>query len=166
MVVGDNKIEGDKKYRWITGDFDCHACSGTTRGKSPDGAHPGLYWKPLDATRLEPTIMMSPISPLPLTPTVNIGVELPPQRFFPSTTHILALCQYWFYNDSNLVKTSLCKVKNHFRHWIDLTTNPPIRTIRESLSQSNSMVTRSRQHRQEWLCQSGWINSKHYQLTD
>ena len=61
----------------------------------------------------------------------------------------------WFHNDSNF-QHCLVWGKNHSEHWIDLTTPAHPRTIRESLSQSNSMATTSRQHRQEWQCQRGW----------
>ena len=61
----------------------------------------------------------------------------------------------WFQNDSNF-QHCLVWGKNHSEHWIDLTTPAHPRTIRESLSQSNSMATTSRQHRQEWQCQRGW----------
>ncbi len=61
----------------------------------------------------------------------------------------------WFHNDNNF-HHCLVWGKNHSEHWIDLTTLAHPRTIRESLSQSNSMATTSRQHRQEWQCQRGW----------
>ena len=61
----------------------------------------------------------------------------------------------WFHNDSNF-QHCLVWGKNHSEHWIDLTAPAHPRTIRESLSQSNSMATTSRQHRQEWQCQRGW----------
>ncbi len=67
----------------------------------------------------------------------------------------------WFHNDSNF-QHCLAWGKNHSEHWIDLTTPAHPRTIRESLSQSNSMATTSRQDRQEWQCQRGWKYSKHY----
>ncbi len=50
MVVGDNKSIATKKQ------VNCWRfrlpwqCSGTTRGASPDRAHPGLHLKPLDVT--------------------------------------------------------------------------------------------------------------------
>jgi len=49
MVVADNEIDETKiqanrqRFRWPW------RCSGTTRGVSPDGAHPGLHLMPLDA---------------------------------------------------------------------------------------------------------------------
>jgi len=49
MVVGDNKLTTTKmqtncwQFRWPW------RCSGTTQGALPDGAHPGLHLKPLDA---------------------------------------------------------------------------------------------------------------------
>ena len=46
MLVGKNKSTAKTKSRQIEGNFEC---SGTTRGTSPDGAHPGLHSKPLDA---------------------------------------------------------------------------------------------------------------------
>ncbi len=60
----------------------------------------------------------------------------------------------WFHNDSNFQHCIVWR-KNHSEHWIELTTPAHPRTIRESLSQSNSMATRSWQHRQEWQCQKG-----------
>ena len=44
MVVGDNESTTTKMQanHW-------QLCSGTTWGASPDGAHPGLHPKPLDA---------------------------------------------------------------------------------------------------------------------
>ena len=48
------KIEEDKKCRQIAGNFDCQrGCSSTMQGTSPDGAHPGLHLKPLDAAILQ-----------------------------------------------------------------------------------------------------------------
>jgi hypothetical protein len=49
MVVGNNKLTATKmqanqwqfRLPW--------QCSGTTQGASPDGTHPGLHSKPLDA---------------------------------------------------------------------------------------------------------------------
>jgi len=40
-VSGGQRIDGNKTCRRINGN--------TTRGASPDGAHPGLHSKPLDA---------------------------------------------------------------------------------------------------------------------
>ncbi len=61
----------------------------------------------------------------------------------------------WFHNDSNF-QHCLVWGKNHSEHWIDLTTPANPWTIRESLSQRNSMATTSRQHRQAWQYQRGW----------
>jgi hypothetical protein len=41
---GRQQIDGNKKCRQIW------QCSGTTQGPLPNEAHPGLHWKPLDAT--------------------------------------------------------------------------------------------------------------------
>ena len=44
MVVANNEIEANQqRFRWPW------RCSGTMRGASPNGAHPGLHLKPLDA---------------------------------------------------------------------------------------------------------------------
>jgi hypothetical protein len=52
MVVVKNKIDDDKKYLSNAGGFKGHVytvVSGGMRGALPDGAHPWLHAKPLDA---------------------------------------------------------------------------------------------------------------------
>ena len=91
-----------------------------------------------------------------LTTRVNTGVEPPPQKVLHINLSYDDNLPILFCHDSILINTALREVKIHSEHWIDLTTNPPIQTIRESLSQSNLMATRSQQHRlgQKWLCQN------------
>ncbi len=51
MVVVKNKINDDKKYTSNAGNFEGHAYTVMQCGvQSPDGAHPWLHAKPLDAT--------------------------------------------------------------------------------------------------------------------
>ncbi len=49
--MANNEINGDKKYTSNAGNFDGHAdtLTGTMQGTSPNGAHPWLHVKPLDA---------------------------------------------------------------------------------------------------------------------
>ncbi len=49
MVVVKNEINDDKKYTSNAGNFDGHAYTVVRPGTSPDGAHPWLHAKPLDA---------------------------------------------------------------------------------------------------------------------
>jgi hypothetical protein len=51
MVVANIKIIGLKKYTSNAGNIDCHVDTAVQYGvHRPDGAHPWLYAKPLDAT--------------------------------------------------------------------------------------------------------------------
>jgi len=48
--VGDNDIGDNRNAVKSTTISMAMAMQGTTRGASPDGAHPGLHLKPMDAT--------------------------------------------------------------------------------------------------------------------
>ena len=47
--IGDNKNAGKSTTISMAMAMQRYDASGTTRGASPDGAHPGLHSKPLDA---------------------------------------------------------------------------------------------------------------------
>jgi hypothetical protein len=49
MVVANNEIDETKNAGKLTTISMAMAMQHTTRGASPDGAHPGLHSKPLDA---------------------------------------------------------------------------------------------------------------------
>jgi hypothetical protein len=94
-----------------------------------------------------------------------LGVELPPWKIPPINLSYSDALPIWFIMTA-MLNTALWVVKYHSKHWIDLAINLPIRRIKESLSQSNSMATRSRQHSISDCVEEDEKNSKHYQLTE
>ena len=76
--------------------------------------------------------------------------------FFPyHSAHQPLALPIWFHNDRNFQHSLVWGKKSLWTlNWLD--NKPALRTIRKSLSQSNSMATTSRQHKEEWQCQRGW----------